>query len=59
MDKENVISLLGEGFHTAFRKIVQTNEGHKIWELIQKLDHDDWIAVLEFVYEGIKGQTIE
>jgi len=59
LDKEDVISLLGEGFHTAFRKIVQTPEGTEIWRLIQKLDDEDWMAVLEFVYEGIKGQTIE
>jgi len=43
--------LLGEGFHTAFRKGV---EGHSdIHESITKMDPSDWDAVLEYVVDGL------
>jgi len=54
MNKEDFICLLGEGFHAAFRKIIYTDEGKEIYRLIKKMSDEEWLAVLEFVYEGIK-----
>lgn len=55
--KNNFISLLGEGFHTAFRKAVgDSPQARKIHELIQKMPNDEWHAILEFVYDGIKPE---
>ena len=49
--KEDIISLLGEGFHTAFRKAIPDSDiGGKIWQLIRDLSQEDWDAVLEFVF---------
>jgi len=53
--KEDIISLLGEGFHTAFRKISQSKEGRQIHSLINKLDNEEWEAILEFVWYGMKN----
>lgn len=42
--------LLGEGFHTAFRKGV---EGYSdIHQSISSMKADDWDAVLEYVVDG-------
>lgn len=53
--KEEIISLLGEGFHTAFRKAIPDSDiGDQIWYLIRDLHPEDWGAVLEFVYGGME-----
>ena len=51
--KDDVISLLGEGFHTAFRKIPVKNST-QIWQLINDIPEEDWLAILDFVYDGIE-----
>lgn len=54
-DKNEIISLLGEGFHTAFRKVPVKN-GVQIHNLITDLPEEDWLGILEFVYDGIKHE---
>jgi hypothetical protein len=41
--------ILGEGFHTAFRKAAYSEEASKIWKLIDQLPEGEWDAVIEFV----------
>jgi phenylpyruvate tautomerase PptA (4-oxalocrotonate tautomerase family) len=53
--KADIISLLGEGFHTAFRKIPVKN-ADEIHKLIEEMPDEDWMAILDFVYEGIKEE---
>jgi len=49
--EEDIISFLGESFHTAFRKAVPDSEHcHKIWMLIREMPNDEWGAILEWVY---------
>jgi len=48
ISKEDFISLLGEGFHTAFRKI-PVKHANAIRTLISDMPNEDWLAVLEFV----------
>lgn len=52
MKKSEFISLLGEGFHTAFRKIPVKNS-YEIHKLIQEMPDDDWVAILDFVCSGL------
>ena len=54
MNKKEVKSVLGEGFHTAFRKATVGYTANDIWRLIKELPDEEWNAILEFVYEGIK-----
>ncbi len=42
-DRSEVKALLGEGFHTAFRKIAV------------RLTDDEWNAVLEFAFDRLMG----
>lgn len=46
-------SLLGEGFHTAFRKATDDPKSSEIWKLIQDLDPKSWDSVLGFVVWGL------
>ena len=48
--KDDIISFLGESFHTAFRKSIDSDIGHEIWKLIRKMPREEWGAVLGFVY---------
>lgn len=53
INKEDMIAHLGESFHTAFRKAVDSVEGVKIHRLIRDMDGKEWGAIMEFVYECI------
>jgi len=57
ISKEDFISLLGEGFHTAFRKI-PVRYGNAIRKLINEMPEEDWLAILEFVCEGFRLPVI-
>lgn len=49
----DIRSMLGEGFHTGFRKAVDHPYATTIWQLIKDLPGEDWSAVLDFVSEPI------
>ncbi len=46
-------SMIGEGFHTAFRKGIDSPEAALMWHAIQKMDPLEWAVILEFVTEPI------
>lgn len=50
-------SLLGEGFHTAFRKATDDPLAFPIHRLIQQLGDGEFTAVLEFVIEGLESSA--
>lgn len=52
--REYLISLLGEGIHTAFRKIGQAKDSSEIWNRISKLPDEEWAAMIDFALDGIK-----
>lgn len=52
--KRNALAeLLGEGFHTAFRKAIEGPNANIIWNHINDLDCEQWAAVLDFVVDGL------
>lgn len=57
MDRDTFRSLLGEGFHTAFRNAVDTATAVQIHRLISGMDPDDWAAVLDFVADGMPADV--
>ena len=54
LSKKEVKEVLGEGFHTAFRKAIEGYTANDIWILIKELPDEEWNAILDFVYECIK-----
>jgi hypothetical protein len=53
--EEMLRSVLGEGFHTAFRKATDCAQAHSIWTLIREMPDEDWSAVIDFVMEGVRA----
>lgn len=53
MDYDTFVSMLGEGFHTAFRKAVDTRQAAAVHRLITEMPPADWAAVVEFVADPI------
>jgi len=51
MSGEEIKELLGEAFHTAFRKATEWKGSHEIWKLIREMPEEDWGAVIDFVYD--------
>lgn len=45
--------VLGEAFHTAFRKASDSPQGTQIYRLIEELPPEDWSRVLEFVSDAL------
>ncbi len=59
MNRDLLIELLGEGFHTAFRKATDCNQAPQIYRLIEDMSEKSWTSVLDFVAEVIIGATDE
>lgn len=55
---EEVTPLLGEGFHTALRRIADSAEADKAWHAFDDMDDDEWHEVLMFVVEGMNMSGI-
>jgi hypothetical protein len=53
MNRDEFIELLGEAFHTAFRKAADCSQAMKIHQLIDEMPERDWTAVLEFVTDTV------
>jgi hypothetical protein len=53
--RDDFTEVLGEAFHTAFRKATNCEQAHPIWTLISQMPSDDWAAVLDFVADGFDG----
>ena len=54
IDKDGMIAHLGESFHTAFRKAVDSEEVNEIHKLIREMPDESWWSILEFVYVCIE-----
>lgn len=54
-NEEELLSYLGEAFHTAFRKATDCPQAHPIWQLISEMPPKDWEAVLGFVALSVDG----
>jgi len=52
-EDDELENFLGEGFHTAFRKAVDSKEADRIWHAINDLPSEEWSAVLYFVAEPL------
>jgi hypothetical protein len=59
IDYDTFCSLLGEGFHTAFRKASDSPESVTIWNAIARMDREDWMNVIEFVAEPTFSALIQ
>jgi hypothetical protein len=56
MDRETFESMIGEGFHTAFRKAVDSATAAQIHRLIGGMEYRDWAAVVSFVADGFPSE---
>jgi len=56
---EEIKEVLGEGFHTAFRKAVNSKKAYAIWKLIRELSDEEWNDIIDFVYECIKDYMVK
>lgn len=54
MTRDEFQSMLGEGFHTGFRKAAMGSEADRIWRAIRDMDRGEWGAVLQFVTWGFE-----
>lgn len=53
--RDDFMEVLGEAFHTAFRKATFCEQAHPIWTLISEMPGGDWQNVLDFVASGFDG----
>jgi hypothetical protein len=53
VDREDLKSMIGEGFHTAFRKAFDSERAMPLHTMITELPDEEWDAVLEFVLYGL------
>jgi hypothetical protein len=59
MDRELLTELLGEGFHTAFRKATDCDQAPVIYRLIEEMPEDDWANVLDFVADCLPTEKFK
>lgn len=50
--RDDLRSLIGEGFHTAFRKALDGPPAHEVWRMIRALPDKEWREVIDFVVSG-------
>lgn len=54
MTRDEFKSMLGEGFHTAFRKATDDSHAAEAWRQIREMAPGAWGSVLEFVTYGFE-----
>lgn len=52
MNRDDFLSMLGEGFHTAFRKAGDSATATQVHRLIGNLAPEEWSSIVEFVADG-------
>lgn len=52
--REDAMSLIGEGLHTALRKIADSEEAAVAWKAIYDMDSEEWSGYLAFLIEGMR-----
>jgi hypothetical protein len=53
-----LVEQLGEAFHSGFRKAADCKEAMPIHRLIDKMPREDWLAVLQWVVNGVPWDQI-
>lgn len=53
IDKDEMRSVLAEGFHTAFRKGVDTSAAWKVWKAIDTLPNHEYGTAIEWLVEAL------
>lgn len=59
MTRDEFLSLLGEGMHTAFRKAVDTSLSATVWRAIDAMPAADWAEILAFVADGMPDEMFQ
>lgn len=59
ISRNDLASLVGEGFHTAFRKSTDHPSAHAIWVLIKDMPNEEYGGIINFVMLGIRGDGKE
>lgn len=57
--RQDVKIIMGEGFHTAFRKATDSEQATPIWNLISEMPAQDWDNVLSFVVDGMESMGVK
>lgn len=55
--KEQLAALIGEGVHTAIRKVGTSAGANRIYHEIDSLDDAEWNKIVSFVADGIIYST--
>jgi hypothetical protein len=58
LSRDDALSLLGEGFHTATRKAGDGPSSTQLWRTIDEMPIDEWEAILNFVLDGMEYSGI-
>jgi hypothetical protein len=58
LTRSDLQSIIGEGFHTAFRKATDSPIATDIWAAIRALPDDEWRGILAFIMECLPDQEI-
>jgi hypothetical protein len=53
-DMETLRSMLGEGFHTAFRKATECEQAMPIHRLIGEMPDGEWSRVIDWLVDGFE-----
>lgn len=53
LDRDTLLGMLAEGFHTGFRKATDCPQAHPIWKLIREMPDGEWERVVRFAGEPI------
>lgn len=57
-ERNELIGYLGECIHSGFRKAVFGKEASEIWNLIPKLDEEEWHSELEWIVDCLSEAYI-
>lgn len=53
MIKNEILAILGEGVHTAFRKGADGGGAHEVWVTIKNMEANQYNATIEFLVAGL------
>lgn len=53
MTRDEFVSLLGEGIHTAFRKATDCPQAMPIYRLISEMPNEEWGNVINWLVDGL------
>jgi hypothetical protein len=59
MDRDQTISILGEGIHTSLRKAGDPVYAPVAWSAIDNMPAANWTDVLAFLVDGLRSMGVE